>query len=512
MSDLDQVQQPSGTTGDGICVRFAPYDKIEIKARRLRIVKRYDLMPNWYVSGSGAEVESGPFTFEQVLELSKRALGEGPLLNQIAEIGRFEASRDRLREQGHKRLSLPGPEDEGVIQGITLSPGNYCSVGCAYCYAKPRFTGTPTDQTSDAVLENTFELIRSHSRVRSECTITIGGGGDGLENFAFYRRAVELSRHYERKYGLKVPIYLATVDPQRLVQDPEMIDLILENQEWITLSVDGDSIDSSLPYHRPRVDFRPLLERYGSRCHWGASAVFTARTAKRLCYNYLFLLEAGFDAIQMIPARLAESHPLHLGSEHFETAASQYRELLGVLQSQGRSLDFFSRLTTGDAFGRFLFRYLTEKRADLRCGAGFATVFADPLGRLFPCPSSSHEAARLGDLKSGFDRLPVLAEVSHKPEECLRCHILEACGGPCTHESLLLHHRPGQLTPAVCDFQRALCDLAVEHIAGLYNEDPGRLNWLFDSFVLKAAGVAKGFEEAGKQPIGLRTSRPGRSS
>lgn len=95
-----------------------------------------------------------------------------------------------------------------------------------------------------------------------------------------------------------------------------------------------------------------------------------------------------------------------------------------------------------------------------------------------------------------MSRLPVLNKLDKKPEECLSCRILEACGGPCTHENLLFHEVPGQITPAVCDFQRAICDLAVECIGHLYEEDPSSLNALFDVFVLKAAGMTRDFAAA----------------
>jgi radical SAM protein with 4Fe4S-binding SPASM domain len=491
MASFQGSQVDGAVPATGIQVRFTPYDRIEIEAQGLRLVKHHGVPPNWLVSAPGADRETGPLSFDEVLEWSKGLLGTGPLVEHLVEIGKFETSRDRLHAHWAKSWSRPDPAAAGVIQGITLSPGNYCSVGCAYCYAKPRFTNAPTDQTSDETLHLVFEFIRNQARVRAGCAVTIGGGGDGLENFDFYRRAVELSRQHERDYHLKIPIYLATVDPKRLLREPEMLDLILENQRWITLSIDGDE---HLTYHRPRVDFRPLLERHRGRCHWGASAVFSAKTAKHIHHNYLYLLDAGFDAIQMIPARLAKSHPLHLEAEHFEVAIAQYRDLLDELGHAGRLVELFCRLTTGDALGRFFYRYLAEKEAGLRCGAGFATVFADPLGRLFPCPSSTHQSAQIGDLSTGLSSLPVLDKLGKKPEECLSCRILKACGGPCTHESLLLHEVPGQITPAVCDFQRATCDLAVEWIGHLYNEDPTSLNALFDGFVLKAGGMTRDFE------------------
>ena len=470
-----------------IRVRFIPYDRVEIEAPKLRLVKSHHAPPNWLVSVPGDDGSVGPLSFDQMVAWTEGALGDSPLREHIVEIGKFETSRDRLRAHWRAGWSRPDASAEGVIQGVTLSPGNYCSAGCAYCYAKPRFTNAPTDQTSDDTLRQTFAFIHGNPRVRPGCAVTIGGGGDGLENFAFYRRAVELSRQYEQDHQVKIPVYLATVDPLRLVSNPEMLDLILENQQWITLSIDGDA---HLPYHRPRVDFRPLLERYRGRCHWSASAVFTARTAQHIHHNYLYLLDAGFEAIQMIPARLAKSHHLHLEAEHFSVAVAQYRELLDQLVAEGRLGELLLRLTTGDTLGRFFYRYLTEKEAGLRCGAGIATVFADPLGRLYPCPSSTHQSAQLGDVSTGLSKLPVIDALSTKPEECLSCRILKACGGPCTHESLLLHEIPGQVTPAVCDFQRGICDLITEQISRLYNEDPHSLNELFATFVVQAAGVS----------------------
>ena len=475
---------PAAPAG-GLHVHFSPYDRVEIEAGGLRLVKRREASPGWLAAAPGEEPVDG-LTFDQALEWSASHLGDDPLLAQIGEIGKFETSRDRLRAHWAALAARPRPADRGMIAGVTLSPGNYCSVGCAYCYAKPRFTGEPTDQTSDETLHRVFAFIREDPRVRAGCAVTIGGGGDGLENFGFYRRAVELARQYERDYGLKIPIYLATVDPLRLLADPGMLDLIVENQQWVTLSIDGDA---NLPYHRPRVDFRPLLAAHRDRCHWSASAVFTARTAQHIHHNYLYLLDDGFEAIQMIPARLAKSHLLHLEPEHFAVAVSQYRELLAHLRQEGRLLELFSRLTTGDALGRFLYRYLTEKEAGLRCGAGLQTVFADPLGRLYPCPSSAHPSTQLGDVDNGLSRLQVLDEVRNKPAECLSCRILKACGGPCTHESVLLHEVAGQVTPAVCDFQRGLCDVVAELMDHFYNEDPRSLNAVFETFALKAAGL-----------------------
>lgn len=481
----------SGGVNARLTVDYVPFDRLEIAVDGHRLVRGVRVPSCWTLEGpeSGGE----PLSFEQAFERLARLLGESPELERVAEVGRFERSKESLHSRWIAEAGSADPcastPSEKTIQGITLSPGNYCSVGCAYCYAKPRFTGAPTDQTSETVLRDTFELIRSDPRVRAGCSITLGGGGDALENFAFYRRAVELSREYREEHGLEVPIYIATVDPRRLLEDEEILETILVNQDWITLSVDGDFRRA---YNRPRVDFRPLLERHRGRCYWGASAVYTAKTVGHLRHNYHYLLGLDFDAIQFIPARLAPNHPLRLDEDGFASALEQYRQLVAELMEQGRLVELLSRLTTADYLGRFFFRYLVEKRADLRCGAGVATAFSDPLGRLYPCPSSSHPSVQMGDLRSGLDpgSLPVLQELESKPEECLRCPILAVCGGPCTHESLLLHEGPAQVTPAVCDFQRGLCEIALEAIRMIYSEHPEWLGRLFEGFVLQAAGKA----------------------
>jgi radical SAM protein with 4Fe4S-binding SPASM domain len=470
-------------------IAWTPFRNISLTMGDLKLVKEGWQPPNWFLIDPDTQARTGPLDFAACREVVRGLDIEQERLEHITAIAHFESLKDEVR----LRFSKEARPATG-IRGFMLSPGNHCSAGCAYCYAKPRFKRSPSAQTDRSILHKTFEFIRTHRVDQKDCAITIGGGGDAVENFDFYLAALELSQQYQLRYGIVVPVHIATLDPYFLQE--EHIEIVSRHQEWITLSVDGDP---SLAYHRHRVDYPRLLRLYGSQCKWAASAVFTSKTAPFIAHNYEYLAGAGFSAIQMRPARLSSDHPLHLKPADFEVAIAGYRELLERLSVQGRMVDFFAKLTSADYLGRYFLRYLLEMGVADRCGAGIESVFVDPAGNLFPCPSTTHQSLRLGDLESEIIQLSVARKMHDKPDECKKCHIFPVCGGPCTHETLLLGGLDA-LNPSVCQFQRQLCDLVVNSIQRLYEECPSSLTSLLTSFGYQAIGFVEGTFEQRVRP------------
>lgn len=461
-------------------ITWHPFSQLRIQFGNGHLLKENWRPPNWFVVQSSSDQPQGPFNFTQALNCVSTSNEESAWYHHVRWIGDYEALKDSFRLQIFRES--PTIKDDigrgltlrksagGQIEGVVLSPGNYCSAKCGYCYAETRFKNTPTDTTSDHILKKTFELIRSHPLIKEGCSITIGGGGDPIENFDFYIKTIELAREYRRYNGSEIPIYISTLDPRFLKE--EYIDTILQNQSWITLSIDGDPATT---FDRAKPKFRHFIQAYKSRCKWAASAVFTAKTAKHIAHNYEYLIDAGFDAVQMRPTRLASNHPLFLTADHYEIAVEQYSQLTGDFLKAGKIVDLFARLTSSDYLGRYFFRYLTEVGITNRCGAGLATFFVSPLGEMFPCPSTAHESVKLGDINSGSLSLPVINSIHNKSVDCQQCNIFNVCGGPCTHESILIAEQPGELNEDVCIFQRALCSLAIDTITHLYKSQPASL-------------------------------------
>ena len=425
---------------------------------RVALVKQNWRPPNWFIQKGAAGILQGPMSSGRALatalpELSPAARRDARAVIAVED----EKDRGRIRLCGATGSSQK-------ITGLVLSPAPSCSAQCDYCYAAPRLlVGEVGGAEQSELLRSTIEFAEAHPGVDPEWCLTIGGGGDPVEHAEFYKEALTICS------AMGHDVWISSVEPSFL--GLSMAAEIARHQGWITLSVDGSPLVSAI--HRPRSDAARFV-RSMDGIKWAASGVFTHATVDRLAESFLYLLDSGFDAVQMRPVRLGTGHELALTAHDFEKACLQYRMIIREVIGREDIVGGVGRLTTADCFGRLFFRYLLEMNVLRRCGAGLATIFVGTDGRLFPCSSTTADEFCLGDVWSRSLDVGG-AKVHQELWGCSTCRVQPVCGGPCLHDvTLALDDAP----PALCEFQRELGDLAIETIQDLYSRRPTALREL----------------------------------
>lgn len=443
------------------------------------IERQFDEPGSWRVTSSKSRIGlSRKVKGEKLHDTIRRIFGNDAV--KVQRIVELEDIKSSIRRGSNGYDPSSDEQVPDRLFGLTITPANTCDRGCAYCYARPAFNTEEPGRTQYDVLKKTFEFIRrSPAVMRGSCAITIGGAADTLQHMDFYDEAVNLSKAYLEEYGFHVPIYVPTVEPSSITDD--RVERILENQDWITLSLDGDP---SSAYHRRRVDIAELLSRYSTKGRWASSGVFTRKTAHILSKSYDYLIQSGFEAIHLRPARLPHNHPLALTAESYDIALGQYRDMFVRFRDDwGVALDFFSKITSADTIGQFMDRILIEMDAKERCGAGIVTAYVSAEGDITPCPSVVSPDTHLGNVSSGEYNKALGLELHEHPEACKQCRILSACGGPCIHESMLASGGTASADEDICDFQRKLYDICTEYVLHLMREDAERVSELIQAFV-----------------------------
>lgn len=188
---------------------------------------------------------------------------------------------------------------------VMLKPaGPLCNLACKYCYYLEKQKLYPLDKSkviSDELLE---EFIKQYieSQTMPQVLFTWHGGETMMRPISFYRRALELQRHYAR--GRQIDNCIQTNGT--LLTD-EWCEFFRENNFLVGVSIDGPQ-EFHDKYRRTRTG-KPswydvmrgirLLQKHG--VEWNAMAVVNDYNADYPVEFYRFFKELGCKYLQFTP-------------------------------------------------------------------------------------------------------------------------------------------------------------------------------------------------------------------
>lgn len=258
---------------------------------------------------------------------------------------------------------------------LMAKPASYhCNLACDYCFYLPKGETLFREQSharhmSDTVLR---QFIRRYIETSpgDEVTFTWQGGEPTLAGLDFYRRALELQRHYAR--GKRI---VNTLQTNGVLLNDEWVRFLAEHRFLVGVSVDGPQhlYDAMRKTHSGRSVFSSVTEGVARLREAGVEfnllAVVNEQTARAPLDVYHFLTrELGAKFVQFIPA--VEVTPGR------ETAAERYGEIIGLENDAAATVTPWS--VTGEAYGSFLIAIFNEwVRHDV--GRVFVQIFDNTL-------------------------------------------------------------------------------------------------------------------------------------
>ena len=201
--------------------------------------------------------------------------------------------------------------------------------------------------------------------------------------------------------------------------------------------------------------------------------------------SFLAAYEAtgGKQGIAFTLARLSPDHPLRLREDDVDQILDSYRKLVDFIierTAKGEYGHLAALMIGNDYVGRFIPRLKARSRGSRRCGAGMSLFVVSTDGGVYPCRSLvGIDEYRLGDVEHGIERKrhePWLHLTIEERHDCKTCWARYLCGGGCYAQAAIACGTPARPNPVECKYTRGLVELAMEFIARLSTEAPGKLD------------------------------------
>jgi uncharacterized protein len=221
---------------------------------------------------------------------------------------------------------------------------------------------------------------------------------------------------------------------------------------------------------------QPPYTSVAGRLHRGNTDVFK---------SFLAAYEAtgGKQGISMKPARLSREHPLSLRPQDIdEIIASECRLVDFLLErTAAGEYGYIQTLLLGnDPLAVFVTRAKTRSRGNRCCGAGLTLFAVATDGGVYPCRSLvGLDQYRLGDVMHGIERgrhEPWLHLTVEERDDCKACWARYLCGAGCYAHAAIACGGLAQPDQGKCSHTRGVLELAMELIARLGAEAPGKLD------------------------------------
>ncbi len=181
---------------------LSPADEAELE----RILTDYPMrIPEYYLKLIDFSNEKDPVRLMSI-----------PALHETDTDGSFDTSGEQ------SNTKLPGLQHK-YRESVMILSTNQCAMYCRHCFRK-RLVGLPSEEVA-AHLPEIAEYVRLHPEISN---VLISGGDSLMNSTPLIRRYLELFTDIEHldfiRFGSRVPV----VYPQRISEDPALLDLFSE--------------------------------------------------------------------------------------------------------------------------------------------------------------------------------------------------------------------------------------------------------------------------------------------
>ncbi|MDO5415707.1 MAG: anaerobic sulfatase maturase [Lachnospiraceae bacterium] len=316
-----------------------------------------------------------------------------------------------------------------------------CNMNCTYCFyhdvAENRETasyGIMSEETLEQVIKKALRYADS------ACHIAFQGGEPTVAGLPFFKKAVELARHYNEK---KLPVTFA-LQTNGYHLDDAWAEFFAENHFLLGVSVDG-TIHTHNAYRKDNAGKDTFLEVMKSiqclkkaKVDFNILTVVNRRTAASARKIYEYYRKMDFGYLQFIPCLdpLAEK----AGTFDFSLTPEAYGRFLCEIFDLWYEDWKSGRFVSIRMFDNYLSILLTG-RAESCDMNGFCSIqnVVEADGSVYPCDFFVLDEWKLGNLNevdfgaiheerkiSGF-----LSQAKGPDEECRKCTWFPLCRGGC---------------------------------------------------------------------------------
>lgn len=336
------------------------------------------------------------------------------------------------------------------LRSIIIKPiGSFCNLRCKYCFYLDKhelYNGAASTHKMD---DNTQEqMIKQMFECSPNPTFTWQGGEPTVMGLDFFRRAVELQKHYAKGRP-----YSNALQTHAMLLNPEWAEFLKKEDFLVGVSLDGPQhihdyyrVDSQGRGTFQKVyDNTKMLQEYGVPFNILASVTdYSAHHAKEI---YQFFVENDFTFMQFSPVvELDEQHDNK--SADFSVTAKQYGNFLTKLfKNWHRDFDYkrLKQKTSIRFFDSLLNRYIgnTPDHCVLHKNCNVYLV-VEHNGDLFSCDFLVSKDTHLGNLHqthlqdvfSSPQHIAFGQEKANYGEKCQQCQWLKQCYGGCIKDRL----------------------------------------------------------------------------
>lgn len=325
-----------------------------------------------------------------------------------------------------------------------------CNIDCKYCFYKCLSSNRERYSLGFMSLDTLEELIREGIAYADDyLTFAFQGGEPTLAGLAFFRKAVEL----QKKYNKKGIIIENTIQTNGMAIDAEWAQFFHDNHFLVGLSLDGPR---NL-HNEARVGVKKedtfdrvmqtvaILRRY--EADFNILTVITEQTAAKAGYLYKFYKRNQFSYVQLIPCM--DEYGRTAGNEVKEEGEVRRNPYAVTPVSYGKFLcEFFDLwyedFKRGDIMDVRMFSNLAQMTVGFppeECGMSgkcncYFVVEGD--GSVYPCDFYCMDGYRLGSVQDSFLELlqrkqarDFVEQSLYVREECLCCEYRKLCRGGC---------------------------------------------------------------------------------
>lgn len=372
-----------------------------------------------------------------------------------AQIG-SEASRavEELRELGYlrepyiKKLEHPATKYldiilERKVSKILLQLTQRCNLRCRYCvYSEEKNFGTRSHSNKDMSYETAKKAIDFYMEHSVDCEEKAIGfyGGEPLLQFDLIKKIIAYCNDVFR--GHKI-IYSITTNGTLLTD--EVIDFLVENQVYITVSLDGpkEIHDKNRRFANDTGSYNTViknLEKLKHKCKDKLQCAVNMVVDPDNDYQEIsnFFREPVVKELTVRWNMVEEENDIKIAGEQF-ASAYEYQTFLGYVryfrEKNFNAPDglvkggFEGRATSDFHFQAFELPWITAPGGP--CVPGKMRLLADCDGNMFPCErvSETSSCMNIGNIYEGFDleKAGRILNVSQITEECKNCWAFALC-------------------------------------------------------------------------------------